>query len=73
MVLAGPERPEPPVAARVPARASSSSRAGHDIAVSRSAVALSAAETFDPSPPFPCKSVMERIYPLRCERERGKK
>lgn len=70
-VQAGPERPEPPGAARVPARARSS-RAGQDIAVSRSAVPLSAAETFDPSPPLPCKSVKERIYPLRWESERGR-
>lgn len=69
MVLAGPERPEPLGAART-----RSSRAGQDIAVSRRAVALSAAEMFDPSSPFPCKSVKERIYALRCERgERGKK
>ncbi|XP_014164838.1 sonic hedgehog protein [Geospiza fortis] len=69
VVRAGPGRPEPPGAARVPARARSS-RAGHDIAVSRSAVTLSTAETFDPSPPFPCKSVMERIYPLRIKLKR---
>lgn len=71
-MLAGPERPEPLGAARTAARAHSS-RAGHDIAVSRSAVALSAAETFDPSPPFSCKSMKERIYPLRYEREGEKK
>lgn len=55
-MLAWPERPEPlgaaRTAARVPARAprARSSRAVQDIAVSRSAVTLSVAEMFDPSP-----------------------